>query len=504
MKKPQQNKNTTRRFLALGTSLALALTVLLGGCAYQNFGWRGGQVYLDTANATGETALLNGFTLSGVTGNVQTKISFLIKDGALQQKLLPASASDRSVNYMQGDYQFTLPQSLRASAESAAQDNGSQYTGMRSTGLFHTFKTYGTNYYYETDTLACILNLRVQEKDITRTARFYLGQTTAETAQSLNADIENQADGTTVVHDYGRYSLSDGLVDAWKGCVNQSPAVLQLGDAAYFALDLPESELSPGLYRLTQLLDEEEVAALPTDGTLAGTPLTYNTTGYGSAEQVFPLPTGASILRLGSMGEEPYLLYILSGQLHLLTRQGDVRVWDKIAGVTHPLQSLRADEIAFLVEGETENEICALRMENGVVTVSQSALVPISEHTTAACAGLNEDGTALLVADNVTVRGFVAGQMKNISAQWREQAGITAMLQNAREVPDRIQLSVYRQGNATVTPDLSIALHTAAGINRGTWFISEPSLSQRASLSQFDTIYTPEEQAQIWEKEGQA
>lgn len=403
--------NRFRRGLApLGV---LALAVVLLCTAWLHLGWRAADVTLE--DLAGDPAALRGFTLNGhVNWNFShDSLHFSLHDGYLDTELV---FDDEDAPFLDRPMVTTIQTYVIATSERAAAERSAAEVPQ----LTDSDRTVQTVVNRLCRMYTLWVSVPGQEN---RTVRFSAGELTLDEPVTLESQVLDSPNELHTLYDYSWTNPDQAAQDSWPDpIVDLRPFVLDGVPVVCWEQDYLGR--APGLYRM-QGLTEDEIAALPRDGTRGGEDILCGTTEFGSLEPFYCPDDAAQALVGAAMADGSSLLLYLDA---------DNTVWaDLVDGSGN-----RTDhqQVTSLPEGDTygaevktrttdrdavvslsstglspsgtedrASKLAALRVENGKFT-----LVHCQDQdpaNTAAAAVLNAEGNALLLA-------------------WRHEAPLTA------------------------------------------------------------------------------
>lgn len=436
-----EKQKSRRPYRAALAVLAAALAVYAALAAFRLAGWPRGQ-FAFTA-ASGSESAWQGFTLYTAVESGRSpfalRLAARLQDGVLATRSVPPQSAQSGYSYAGVREFLTVP-----AADHQALDAAAAKTEISSTSgaFFLQRRFYGHAYLTETDRVQVMEEVTFQENGrVIGSVRLDLGTVKLLEPVMFYAELYEDAAPRRMDSDYS-LNIDNGLPQSWPGETEEAYRLqfLPAEDAALIAFDpLPGSPLSCGVYRVTELLTEAEVAALPADTAVDGAPMTALSTPYGSVELICPLAAGETVCRLlpvegghallTRLTTGAFRLYLFDGGWQLQSEQTLPIRQDPAASYMMP-ERLRGDELVLQLQNEQDPEApgdtWVLRVSGGQLAESvclPGAALPAADDTGGpwlAAAGLNADATALLIVQTAchteTARLPGAGQPLPASA----------------------------------------------------------------------------------------
>ena len=286
-----EKQKSRRPYRAALAVLAAALAVYAALAVFRLAGWPRGQ-FAFTA-ASGSESAWQGFTLYTAVESGRSpfalRLAARLQDGVLATRSVPPQSTQSGYSYAGVREFLTVP-----AADHEALDAAAAKTEISSTSgaFFLQHRFYGHAYLTETDRVQVMEEVTFQENGrVIGSVRLDLGTVTLLEPVTFYAELYEDAAPRRMDSDYS-LNIDNGLPQSWPGETEEAYRLqfLPAEDAALIAVDpLPGSPLSCGVYRVTELLTEAEVAALPADTAVDGAPMTALSTPYGSVERICPL-----------------------------------------------------------------------------------------------------------------------------------------------------------------------------------------------------------------------
>lgn len=397
-----KTKGYCRGLAALGI---LALAVLLAGTAWLRLGWHAIDVTLE--DRTGDPGALRGFTLNGrINWNLDaSSLHFSLHDGYLDTELVPDDGNapflDRPV--VSTDQTYVVATSERAEADRNAIEvpqftdgTVTVQTTLNRVDRMYTLQTFFPG----------------QEK---RTVRLSAGEIDLEQPLVAESWLGSDAYELNYRYDYALNDPGEAVRNSWPDTVVDARP-FQLGDTPVVCWKQNYLDRAPGLYRMNGLT-QEEIAALPRDGTRYGQEILCATTEFGTLDP-FYCPADAAYALVGAaMADGSSLLLYLDAdntvwadlvdadgqctdhrqvttlpESDVYSAEVNVRTTDRDAVVSLSCRSMNQ----LGAEAPLSSQLAALRVQDGTFTVVHCQ--EQDAHNTAAAAVLNAEGNALLLA----------------------------------------------------------------------------------------------------------
>lgn len=397
-----KTKGSRRGLAPLGV---LALVVLLAGTAWLRMGWR--TVDLTLEDRTGDPAALRGFTLNGrINWNLDaSSLHFSLHDGYLDTQLV---LDDENAPFLNRPMVSTDQTYVVATPERASADRNAAEVPQFTDGTVTVQTTVN-----QVDRMYTLRAIFPGKED--RVVRFSAGAVDLDqplVAESWISDTPYELDYR---YDYAMNDPGETVRESWPDTVVDARPFL-LGDTPVVCWKQDYLGRVPGLYRMNGLT-EEEISALPRDGTRYGQEILCATTAFGTLDP-FYCPADAVVALTGAaMADGSSLLLYLGADntvwADLVDADGQctdhrqvttvpesdvysagvmVRTTDRDAVISLSCRSMNQ----LGAEAPLSSQLAALRVQDGTFT-----LVHCQEqdaHSTAAAAVLNAEGNALLLA----------------------------------------------------------------------------------------------------------
>ena len=383
----------------------LALAVLLAGTAWLRLGWRAADLTLE--DRAGDPAALRGFTLNGrINWNLDaSSLHFSLHDGYLDTELVLDDARapflDRPMVSTDQSYVVATPERAEADRNATEVPQFTDGTVTVQTTLNRVDRMYTLQTFFP------------GMED--RVVRFSAGAVDLEQPLVAESWLTGDAYELNYRYDYALNDPGETVRNSWPDTVVDARPFL-LGDTPVVCWKQDYLGRAPGLYRMNGLT-QEEIAALPRDGTRYGQEILCATTEFGTLEP-FYCPADAAYALVGAaMADGSSLLLYLDADhtvwADLVDENGRrtdhrqvttvpasdvysaevmVRTTDRDAVVSLSCRSMNQ----LGAEAPLGSQLAALRVQDGTFT-----LVHCQEqdaHNTAATAVLNAEGNALLLA----------------------------------------------------------------------------------------------------------
>lgn len=410
----------------------------------------------------GDAEALQGFTFQGTThADACASMRFTLQDGTLTSK---ADLSHETLNGDEVYYSFnTLYTPTKEARAAAAQEPAGEYHS-RGGAFFLTLSRYsGEIYSIEAKGVSEMLTISINQTDEapSGTTRIELGRTTLPQPIPMQGETTHRSKGTTA-EDYSVGSVDLAISDSDQEQAAEQDALVDffpsrnircISEYKLFAWDNPgqtATQYPAGVYRLTEMLTEEQVQALPKEGTVGDVPVLLYSQPYGAVEQVFALPEEATLIALYATKDSILALYSNGGEVCITTSDHDGQNLHTTVLEADPtvdgsssygdmayIAANRADEVAFTIyHADTDrHHIFVFRLQAGSIVAQKE--VTCTSYT----------GPELVMMDEAGQRVLVGAR------QYNEIPGLG-------ELREGYQLTVWDGDTCTMTANLDMGKRT--------------------------------------------